>query len=451
MTDSRARVRSTPVLTTAVFASGLIATMLGVLSTLWKLSCTGGQLQEAGVTSLGLRAYGSRLCYSDLLVLWQYRELADHAAPYVGSYTSDGQITGGVIEYPVLGGAFLWLTGLPADLDSSFILVSGITLAVVAGLIAVVLASISGWRALLWAASPALLVYTAYNIDVLPSLTVVLAVAVVVWRSRLGRRERALIAAALLGIGGAVKLYPLIVVLPLALWLAVTVTSDRRLVIGWLNMASVFATGAGVFVLANLPFALASPSGWLASFQFQSARRVDDNSMALWWWIPHLFGVDVADRTQALTVLAAVTTAVAFVAIVAVGLARTRTDGTFPWLQVSGALLAAFMLLGKVNSPQYTLWLIPFFVVLAVPVRWVVVYFVVDVAIFFSYFRPFVYALDGVAVPPGLPVLLATGILLRAGLLAYFCIAFLRSTPVVFGAELERSCDAKEKGSMWTS
>lgn len=449
-TDASARRRSVRLFTTATLSAGFIATTLGVLSTLWKLSCTGGDLVEGGVTSLGLRAYGSRLCYSDLLVLWQYRGLADHAAPYVGTYASDGQITGGVIEYPVLGGFFLWLTGLPADIDTTFILVSGVTLAVVAGIIAVILSAISGRRALLWAASPALLVYTAYNIDVLPALTVVLAIAVLVWPSSLGRRNRALIAAAVLGVGGAIKLYPLIIVLPVALWLAVSVAPDRRWVVKWGHLASVLATGAGAYLLMNVPFALASPSGWLASFQFQSARRVDDNSMALWWWIPHLFGVDLADKTALLTALAGLATAAAFVAIVVVGFARTRREGTFPWLQVSGALLAAFMVLGKVNSPQYTLWILPFFVVLAVRVRWVLVYFVVDLAIVFAYFRPFLYAGDGIPTPPGLPVLLALGIVVRAVLLGYFCLAFLRSSPAITFREVDTSAQARGAQS-WTS
>ena len=38
--------------------------------------------------------------------------------------------------------------------------------------------------------------------------------------------------------------------------------------------------------------------------------------------------------------------------------------GSYPWIGVSAAMLCGFLLLHKVHSPQYTLWLLPFFVLL---------------------------------------------------------------------------------------
>ena len=39
----------------------------------------------------------------------------------------------------------------------------------------------------------------------------------------------------------------------------------------------------------------------------------------------------------------------------------------YPWLQVCAAMVCGYLLFNKVHSPQYTLWLLPFFVMLAVP------------------------------------------------------------------------------------
>jgi hypothetical protein len=50
-------------------------------------------------------------------------------------------------------------------------------------------------------------------------------------------------------------------------------------------------------------------------------------------------------------------------------------------------MLCGFLLLHKVHSPQYTLWLLPFFVLLAVPWRWVAAYLVVDAIMGISIFR----------------------------------------------------------------
>lgn len=414
-----------------LLVAALVTAALGLASTAWKVACTGGPLLENGITTLGLRAYGSRLCYSDLLVLWQYRELADHAAPYVGAYTADGQITGGVIEYPVLGGLFLWLTALPAATDGTFILVTGAVLTVAAVLATIILYSLVGPRAFIWAAAPAIAIYTAYNIDVLTALMTVIAVAIVAWpNERWGPVARAYAAAVVLGIGGGLKIYPLMFALPIALWAALSLTSQRRLRVRWSVLIGVLSTALGTMILANIPFAIASFEGWLASFQFQSVRRIDDNSMAIWWWIPHLFGYDVADRTSQLTLLATAATAAALIAITVYGIVVTKRDGEFPWLQVSASFLVAFMLLNKVNSPQYLLWLLPFFVLLRVRVLWVLVYFVVDFAIFFGYFRPFMLAMDGQPTE-GLPVLLALGIIVRAALLVYFALAFLRAEPAL--------------------
>jgi hypothetical protein len=68
---------------------------------------------------------------------------------------------------------------------------------------------------------------------------------------------------------------------------------------------------------------------------------------------------------------------------------RAKRDGVYPTLQVAGALLVTFLLWNKVHSPQYTLWLLPFFVVLRVHVLWWVAYAAVDTLAYVSIFKWF--------------------------------------------------------------
>ncbi len=415
------------VLSLGAVAATLVATASGLLSALWKSLCTGPTFGAGGATELEFSRYGTLLCYSDQRALWAARNLGAHVFPYQGTFTPDGGLTGGVVEYPTLSGLFLWAVGLPASTDRGFVLSAGVTLAVAAGIIAFLLHRLSGHRVWLWSFAPAVLVYSAYNVDMLPSLATVVAIAIVLWPgSRIAPVVRAYLGAIALGVGAGLKLYPLMFALPLALWLGFALHAEGRLRARWWHSIGVLATAGGVLLLANLPFAIWQTEGWLASFQFQSARRLDDNTMAIWWWVPHLLGFDVADRTSTTTTIAAVATAIGLAAAVTLGWRSARRFGVFPWLQVSGAMLAAYMLLNKVNSPQYILWLIPFFVLLRVPVRWVLVYFAADLALFFGYFRRLALMPDS-SQWIGLETLLGIGVLLRAGMLAYFFFAFLRA------------------------
>jgi hypothetical protein len=56
-----------------------------------------------------------------------------------------------------------------------------------------------------------------------------------------------------------------------------------------------------------------------------------------------------------------------------------KDAGQFPWLQVGAAMLAGFLAFNKVYSPQYSMWLLPFLVVIRVRWGWWVTYWLVDV------------------------------------------------------------------------
>ena len=309
----------------------------------------------------------SHTCYSDVLELFTSRDVAAGRFPYV-----HGRLEGGApvdtYEYPVLTGVFIWFTGLFADDRAQFLLVSTLFLLPAAVLVAVLLHRMTGVRAALWACAPALVLYALHNWDLL-------AVAAAVGGLHLWWRDRPVLAALLLGTGGMLKLYPALFLLPLCLDLL-----TRRRV-----RAAVAAGGSGVVavVLPNVPFVLVDAGGWLTTYRFQQDRAADGTSNSVWFW-----GADALTlTTPQLNRLIVVLLAAVVVVVTVVGLLRWRREGAFPVLQTCGALLCAFMLLNKVASPQYTLWLLPFFALLRVRWGWWAAFQLADLLVYVGVFR----------------------------------------------------------------
>ncbi|HEX5495542.1 MAG TPA: hypothetical protein VFX70_13315, partial [Mycobacteriales bacterium] len=88
-----------------------------LLSFLDKWQCTGPTFDRFGVSANFGRLKNSNLCYTDIQQLWIGRGIREHVFPYVSGRLVNGQLLGGAIEYPVLTGLFMWVTGLPAHED----------------------------------------------------------------------------------------------------------------------------------------------------------------------------------------------------------------------------------------------------------------------------------------------------------------------------------------------
>ncbi len=308
----------------------------------------------------------SRLCYNDIQALYSAREIDDNKFPYVDGELRNQELTDGAIEYPVLTGLFMWFAGLFADNANGYLIITSALLAPFALVTALWLGRMARWRALMWAASPAIVLYAFHNWD----LIAVAACVAGIW---LWFRDRDLFAAVAFGVGGAVKLYPAFLLAPLVLYVA-----RKR---GWTPAAAVAGAGAGALIAVNLPFALANFEGWLATYRFHSLRSGNFDSI----WNLGFSSVE----PSALNLLTGGLTAGAFVAALAVGWARSARGQMFPFVPVGAAMVAAFLLFSKVHSPQYTLWLLPFFVLCAIPVGWWVAYTLVDLAVYVGVFRWF--------------------------------------------------------------
>lgn len=345
----------------------------------------------------------SRLCYNDIQPLYGIR-FVEEKFPYVDGRLVDQELLDGAIEYPVLTGVFMWVAGLVAADSNVYLRVTAVLLAPFGVLIAYLLARMSGRRALMWAAAPALVLYAFHNWDLLA----VAAAVVGIW---LWWRDRDVAAAVAFGVGGALKLYPAFLLAPLVLY----VVRKRDLT------AAVIVGGVGVAALLsiNAPFAIANFEGWFATYEFHSLRLGNFDSI---WNL----GFGSLTPSQ-LNLVTGGLTAAAFVAALVTGWLRSRDHHPYPFLEISAALVAAFLLFGKVHSPQYTLWLLPFFVLTSVGVGWWIAYSLVDLAVYVGVFRWFYDVSYEGQDFTFFKKLMIAGVWGRAALLAILFVVFLRA------------------------
>ncbi len=310
------------------------------------------------------------LCYSDVPYLYVGRGLAERSVPY-----SD---TGGrwqVMEYPVVIGYFAYgaallthavsgwpdvgerealtsdaVGGAPGVREESWLYfqVTAVLLAAFGLLAAWFLARTHPgrpWDAAAFALSPALVLTGLVNWDLLA----VAAVAGAFWA---WSRDRPVLAGVLIGLGAATKLYPMF------LLGALLVVCLRRRRLGAFARATVAAVGA--WLLANLPALLYGLEQWKVFWSFNDERGADLGSLWLVW---QQSGHQVS--AGGINVASWIWFGAVCVAVLALGLLAPRTP-RIP--QLAFLVVVGFLLVNKVYSPQYVLWLLPL-AVLARP-RW---------------------------------------------------------------------------------
>jgi uncharacterized membrane protein len=193
------------------------------------------------------------------------------------------------------------------------------------------------------------------------------------------------------------------------------------------------AATAGVvtFVLVNAPFFLAGREGWLATYEFHQRRGPNfDNLWALWFPSDTWLGDYGPITPERLNLVTAALTGAFFLAALGVGWWRARREGSFPFVQVCAALLAAFLLWNKVHSPQYALWILPFFALVRVNVVWWALYAVADAATYYGVFQWFYDVSQGRDFTAAKKAMIG-GVWGRALLLLTLFVLFLRSSAVV--------------------
>jgi len=358
-----------------------------------KAPCASGQWGD-------LRQY-RLLCYTDVVPLLDTEQLRGSRLPFLDACEPvEGR---NCDEYPVLTMYVMrlasWISG---DDYAPFYWVNALLLTGFAVVTAVMLYVANGSRALYFALAPTLLVYGTVNWDL---VAVALATAGLLAFFR--RRDRA--AGVALGLGAATKLYPALLAVPLIAQRLRERRPDGAIVLAW--------TTAGAWLLVNLPFAAAAPTAWLTFFRFNGERGADFDSL----WYMACRHLELCPSTRAINLGSF---ALFLVSIAVVWAIKVRRHPDFPRWTLGLPLLVAFLLSNKVYSPQYGLWLLPWFA-LALPRLWPFLAFsLTDVAVFVTRFSWF-GRLQGA--PGSSQALFEVMVLLRAAVLMWCVVSWIRS------------------------
>ncbi|MFC8046103.1 glycosyltransferase family 87 protein [Nocardia sp. NPDC057353] len=353
------------------------------------------------------------MCYSDTVPLYGAERLNEGAFPYKKYWieqTPEGGTEVRYMEYPVLSGLYQYLSMRIAKTWDMLPLPGALQVVIYFNVVAVGLAL--AWLVTVWATtlsagrrpwdvallvcSPLVIVHAFTNFDALA--TAFAATGLLAWA-----RRRPVLAGVLLGLGGAAKLYPLLLLGPLVLlclradplhraagggrtgpglgsvrdprtfrdwwdgrrqWLAVV--SARPLGAAGVTVAAALLTWA----LVNLPIAALYPQGWREFFRLNTTRHADPDSIynvitSFTGW-PGFDG-ELA-HGQPPSILNMVSLAAFALACLAIGYVALTAPRRPRLAQLCFLVIAAFLLTNKVWSPQYSLWLIPL-AVLALPHR----------------------------------------------------------------------------------
>jgi uncharacterized membrane protein len=339
------------------------------------------------------------LCYSDIVPLLGTEQLFDQGGrlPFIDA--CEVRVGQNCDEYPVVTMFLIRAAGWISGEDSArFFAVNALLLLGCAVVIAVCLYVLTGARALFFALAPTLLIYGTVNWDLL-------AVALATVAMVLFFRKRDAAAGAALGLGAATKFYPGLLVVPLIAQRLRERAPDRAIVLGW--------SSAGSWLLVNLPFALVAWSSWYTFFRFNAQRFADFDSL----WFIACRHVEAACLSVRSVNIASLVSFIALFAGVWAIAARRRPD--FPRWTLGFPMIVLFLLTSKVYSPQYGLWLLPWFALALPRVREFVLFEIADVAVFVSRFWFFGWLGGGFGTPQWL---FETMVLVRAAVLVW-CIA----------------------------
>jgi uncharacterized membrane protein len=217
-------------------------------------------------------------------------------------------------------------------------------------------------RVLLYAIGPAMILYAFHNWDLLAVGMATLAMYAY-WKGADAW------AGLLLGLGAATKLYPafLLPALALGAW-------KREGRPPW-TMGLAFIGGAAAL---NVPVMIANFEGWKYPWDFQSMRTA--NFETSWFMLyRHLGGAWFTDSGFVNLVSVAIFGTISVVLIVL----EARRPRPRPFALGFG-IVVAFLLTAKVFSPQYALWLLPFFALLRMPWWSYLAWAVTDAAVWIS-------------------------------------------------------------------
>lgn len=345
----------------------------------------------------------SHLCYNDVQPLYHVRGISRGLVPY-----RDVQV-----EYPVLTGTFMDLSGrllkaLPfesvfPDTDQGYFRLSVILLSPFAFITTFALRRlVPRERLMIWAAGTPIVLYAFHNWDLI-------AVSGLAWGIAAFERGANFGSGAALALGASAKLYPAFA------WPAVILAriAERKRGEAWRIVA-----GSGIAAaIVNVPWIIASSgvppvlfrpdwkevvgdvvlraaetNGWLGVWTFHAGRYPDFGTFWFWiahhgralvpssWWDPGQSGY--RDLVSYLSLVLFAAGAVSFL----VRGWRRKDDDGYPVAAATLGIVASFLLVSKVHSPQYALWVVPLLALTNVRWRVIAAYLGTDLLVYVSGF-----------------------------------------------------------------
>ena len=189
----------------------------------------------------------------------------------------------------------------------------------------------------MFAVSPVLLFEGLINWDMLA----VVCVAGALWAHARGRPA---LTGVMIGLGTAIKLYPLF----LLGGLFIVWGRERR----WRDFAVATLSGLGTWVVVNAPAFLTGRHEWNVFWTFNSERGADLGSV--WLMVDQMTSITSAVHT--INVVSWVLFGCWCLGVAWLGFLAPKTPRL---AQLGFLLVVGFLLVNKVYSPQYVLWLLP--------------------------------------------------------------------------------------------
>ena len=169
----------------------------------------------------------------------------------------------------------------------------------------------------------------------------VVVVAATLWS---WARGRPLLTGVLIGLGTATKLYPLFLLGALL----VICVRERR----WRELTGVVLAGAATWLVVNAPAYLTGREQWQVFWTFNSERAADLGSV----WLVISQASDQAFTAHTINVWSYAIFGLWCAGVALLGLTAPTTPR---FAQLALLVVAGFLLVNKVYSPQYVLWLLP--------------------------------------------------------------------------------------------
>ena len=288
----------------------------------------------------------THMCYSDVVPLWSDERLDVGGVPYRDT----------AVEYPALTGGFMWLTaeltrGVHA-LDSNWteLVIFGALTALLLGACGLVVTAGTAqsarrrpYDAAIFALSPLLVIHAFSNWDLLAmALT---SGALWTWA-----RKQPVLAGVLIGLGAAAKLYPVFLLVAIAI---LAIRTRRYAPALWATLSALL-----VWLAVNVPIALAYYHGWSEFYRFSIERPTERSTV--WAIGKTLSSSSIGASDAPFWKPSGVAVALVLLAALAVvGWIGLRAPAKPRLAQLAFLVVLAFLLTTKVWSPQYSLWLVP--------------------------------------------------------------------------------------------